>query len=245
MVLLIPKSDIEALNIDSVERAIVFSALCLEIGEQNNLNSPTTAIEISPSISRQDSYLAIAFSCPLNSDSYSKSGGGLFLNNLVTQEVSQGLTIGNLIDFQAITASSTDLIIPDYPDSFVSFEQYLIWYFFIYWASLETKFSRNISFDLLTEQDENTGIKSYSLSLDLQLPIDLDTWLLGGNYIQSVKHTLTSYKVPDMEQYEQSNLSVLTNEQILTNEQLLDNGLSAFTLLSNSEILTNDQLLTN
>jgi len=44
-----------------VERAIVFGALCLEIGEQNSLNSPITSIEISPVISRTDSYLAIAF----------------------------------------------------------------------------------------------------------------------------------------------------------------------------------------
>ena len=222
MVLLIPKTAIEALNIDTVERAIVFGALCLEIGEQNNLNSPTTSIEISPFISRTDSYLAIAFSCPLNSDNYSKSGGGLFLNNLVTQEISEALTIADFIDFKDISSSSSDLVFPDYPNSFTNFEQYLVWYFFIYWASLEVKYSRNISFDLSTEQDEDTGIKSYSLSLDLQLAIDLDTWLLGGNYIQSVKHTLSIYKVPDIEQYS-GNLSILTNEQRLTNEQLLIN----------------------
>ncbi len=244
MVLLIPKTVIEALNIDTVERAIVFGALCLEIGEQNNLNSPTTSIEISPFISRTDSYLAIAFSCPLNSDSYSKSGGGLFLNNLVTQEIDEDSTIADFIDFKDISSSSSDLVFPNYPDSFTSFEQYLVWYFFIYWASLEVKFSRNISFDLLTEQDENTGIKNYSLSLDLQLAIDLDTWLLGGNYIQSVKHSLTSYKVPNVDQYSDK-VTTLTNETLLTNSQLLDNGLSAFNTLSNEQTLTNEQLLIN
>ncbi len=244
MVLLIPKTVIEALNIDTVERAIVFGALCLEIGEQNNLNSPTTSIEISPVISRTDSYLAIAFSCPLNSDNYSKSGGGLFLNNLVTQEIDENSTIADFIDFKDITASSTDLIIPNYPDSFVSFEQYLVWYFFIYWASLEVKYSRNISFDLSTEQNESTGIKSYSLSLDLQLPIDLDTWLLGGNYIQSVKHSLNRYQVPNIEQYSNKS-NILTNETLLNNNQLLDNGLSAFNIFSNEQTLTNEQLLIN
>ena len=222
MALLLPKAEITPLNIDTVERAIVFGALCLEIGEQNSLNSPTTAIEISPIITRTDSYLAIAFSCPLNSDNYSKSGGGLFLNNLVTQEISEALTIADFIDFKDISSSSSDLVFPDYPNSFTNFEQYLVWYFFIYWASLETKFTRNISFDLSTEQNEDTGIKTYSLSLDLQLAIDLDIWLLGGNYIQSVKHTLSIYKVPDIEQYS-GNLSILTNEQRLTNEQLLIN----------------------
>ena len=77
MVFLLPKSQITALNIDTVERAIVFGALCLEIGEQNSLNSPTTLIEISPVISRTDSYLAMSFSCPLNSNNYSKFGEGL------------------------------------------------------------------------------------------------------------------------------------------------------------------------
>lgn len=222
MVLLIPKTVIASYNIDTVERAIVFGALCLEIGEQNSFNSPTTSIEISPIISRTDSYLAISFSCPLNSDSYSKSGGGLFLNNIVAQEIDQDSTIADFIDFKNISTSSSDLIFPDYPNSFINFEQYIVWYFFIYWASLEVKFSRNISFDLLTEQDENTGIKTYNLSLDLQLPIDLDTWLLGGNYIQSVQHTLTIYKVPNIDQYS-NNLAILTNEFLLTNNQLLVN----------------------
>ena len=244
MVLLIPKTAIEALNIDTVERAIVFSALCLEIGEQNSLNSPTTSIEISPIISRTDSYLAISFSCPLNSDNYSKSGGGLFLNNLVTQEIEENSTIANFIDFKDITASSSDLIFPDYPNSFTNFEQYLVWYFFIYWASLETKFSRNISFDLSTEQNEDRGIKTYSLSLDLQLAIDLDTWLLGGNYIQSVKHSLNRYQVPNIEQYSNKS-NILTNETLLNNNQLLDNSLSAFNTFSNEQILTNEQLLIN
>ncbi len=244
MVLLLPKNTIDNFNIDTVERAIVFAALCLEIGEQNSLNSFSTSIEISPVISRTDSYLAIGFSCPLNSDNYSKSGGGLFLNNIVTQEIDENSNIAEFIDFKDISSSNTDLVFPSYPNTFINFEQYLIWYFFIYWASLETKFNKNISFDLSTEQNEDTGIKSYSLSLDLQLAIDLDIWLLGGNYIQSIKHTLTAYKVPNFEQYSGAS-NILTNETLLDNNQLLDNGLGTFNIISNEQTLTNEQLLIN
>lgn len=245
MVLLISKANIEALNIDTVERAIVFGALCLEIGEQNNLNSPVTSIEISPFISRKDNYIAISFSCPLN-DNYEKKGGGKFLDNLAIQhDQDVTATVLEFIDFDVPETSNSSLELPDYPDSFVSFEQYLIWYFFIYWASLETKFSKNISFDLSTVVDEDTGKKTYTLSLDLNLCIDLDTWLLGGNYIESVKHILEVYKVPDKQQYEASSGSILTNESLLDNDLLLDNGLSEFNILNNDTSLGNELLLTN
>ncbi len=219
MARLIPKSDIQSLNIDTVERAIIFAGLCLEIAQQYNIFSPATEIEINPIVNRTDSYLSLSFSCPLDSPKYTRRGGGLFLNSLQTTEPTSTNIVLDFIIFQIKPTANLALELPDYPESFTSFEQYLTYYFFIYWASLDSKYSRTVKFNLLSDINTDTGIKEYSIEIDLKLPIDLNTWLLGNNYIESVKHTLTSYVVPDYP----ITLSELTNDLLLTNEVLLAN----------------------
>ncbi len=224
MVRLISKANIEAFNIDTVERAIVFGALCLEIGEQNNLNSPVTSIEIVPNVSREDTYFDISGSFSLETNNYYLSGGLIFPN--LAQEdrpVTVG-TIWNLIypwEYLVDPSETLDPPIPDYPSNFNYFEQYLLYYLFIYWASSNGgTFSRNINLDFNSE--DNEGIKTQSIDFSIRIPMDFEKWLLGKNYINSVKRTLTNYQIP---QITGGNLILgnLTNEILLGNDQLLTN----------------------
>ena len=102
--------------------------------------------------------------------------------------------------------------IPDYNQTIVNtFERYLFYYSSILWASLENKRNKIVNFKF----NPNGTIK-----LDLAIPFDINRWLLGDNYINSVSRVVDTYLIP-----ETSNniLSVLTNEQLLNNDFLLTN----------------------
>ncbi len=76
-------------------------------------------------------------------------------------------------------------------------------YFFIYWASIGGKYSRDISLDYSTEDTEDiTQPKIQKLSFSINLPIDFNKWLLGANYINSVQRVLESYLVPNLESHD-------------------------------------------
>ena len=239
---LLPKEQMQSLNIDTVEKAIVFSALCLEIMEQSGLNEPDTEIEIIPIVTRNNSSFSITGTFAINTSQYYESGGLVF-NNLSQGERPTITPIDVAIapltyPFELITlvrkwnikpSDSLDPQIPDYPDSFEWFEQYLLYYFFIYWASIGGTYSRDITLDYITEDTETTedteGLiepKKQKISFSLNLPIDFNKWLLGGNYINSVKRVLTTYQVPDFSNYTLT-LSLLDNETLLTNPTLLIN----------------------
>lgn len=239
MSFLLPKEQMQSLNIDTVERAIVFGALCLEIMEQSGLNNPETEIGIEPIVDRRNTSFSISGTFSLDTAKYYKNGGLIF-RNLAPEErpiiTPLDITIAPLTyPFQLITlvskwnikpSNSLEPAIPDYPNSFRYFEQYLLYYFFVYWASIGVSYSREISLELVIEETEETELielKKHKISFSINLPVNFETWFLGGNYINSVERVLDTYRVPDLENFRLEGLSRLTNVHRLTNLERLTN----------------------
>ena len=226
MVSLLSKSDIQALNIDTVERAIVFSSTVLRaslVGTDNK-NNKATDIRISQNISKDGNFILLESSIPYDSFSFNKFGGNLlrFINELSTATVAI-----DSIDYRLSISSPSTPVIPDYDDSYIdSFERYLVYYAFILQATLGSK---NEYVDIKTLDENNTGA---ILKLKFKFPFDYSKWLLGSNYVGTVQRIVTD-NYNDTRNY----LFVINSSQIDTNNN------SNF--LDNSNLLDNNILLTN
>ncbi|MDJ0574602.1 MAG: hypothetical protein QNJ65_05490 [Xenococcaceae cyanobacterium MO_234.B1] len=226
MVSLLSKSDIQALNIDTVERAIVFSCTVLRaslVGTDNK-NNKATDIRISQNISKDGNFILLESSIPYDSFSFNKFGGNLlrFINELSTATVAI-----DSIDYRLSISSPSTPVIPDYDDSYIdSFERYLVYYAFILQATLGSK---NEYVDIKTLDENNTGA---ILKLKFKFPFDYSKWLLGSNYVGTVQRIVTD-NYNDTRNY----LFVINSSQIDTNNN------SNF--LDNSNLLDNNILLTN
>lgn len=208
------KSYIDSLNIDSVERAIVFAGLCLKLAEDVGLKSPDTSIQINPKVDRVNSAISITAEIPYLSRFYHGSGGKL-IDNL---KLRLPTAVGVIEDFIYFNVQPSEVLtppIPPYPFRVETFEQYLVHYSFILWASLPEDFSKIINFRFIEATEE----ESPKVQLNIALPINFRQWLLGDNYINSVSRVVDSYQTPE----EDKVLSLLTNQQLLTNTQLLVN----------------------
>ena len=247
MVALIPKTEIEALNIDTVERAIVFAALALRaaIVGADNSNNKSRDVGLNVVINRDNSS-DLDIDALLSFDAYKfyTEGGNL---------------IDNVIEFSAITPDlSTQLnytvnssipslpIIPEYDDSIINtFEKYLLYYSFVLLASIEDKNNKIVTISFLKGSPEQAKLK-----LNVSIPIDLDKWLLGDNYLNSVIRVVTNYQAPVIipviePQPTENVLGILTNQDLLTNEILLVNEVGTFSLLTNEQLLDNTIILSN
>ncbi|MDJ0575291.1 MAG: hypothetical protein QNJ65_09015 [Xenococcaceae cyanobacterium MO_234.B1] len=218
MVNLITKAAKQALNIDSVERAIVFGALALRAAIVGNTEFDVNEdrdvlIDI---VTNRDNITSLSIDVLLPFDNYNfYTQGGSIIENI--QTLPNALL--NLPDeFDFTTKPSTEPLpeIPDYDRTIVNtFERYLFHYSSILWASLENKRNKIVSFRFNPEG---------TIKLDLAIPFDINKWLLGDNYINSVLRVVDSYQLLDDTTEETSNiLSILTNDQILNNDLLLVN----------------------
>ena len=218
MVNLITKAAKQALNIDSVERAIVFGTLALRAAIVGNSEFDANEdrdvlIDI---VTNRDNTTSLAIDVLLPFDNYNfYTQGGSIIENI--QTLPNALL--NLPDeFDFTTKPSTEPLpeIPDYDRTIVNtFERYLFHYASILWASLENKRNKIVSFRFNPEG---------TIKLDLAIPFDINKWLLGDNYINSVLRVVDSYQLLDDTTEETSNiLSRLTNDQILNNDRLLTN----------------------
>ncbi|MDJ0573732.1 MAG: hypothetical protein QNJ65_01015 [Xenococcaceae cyanobacterium MO_234.B1] len=135
MVSLLSKSDIQALNIDTVERAIVFSSTVLRaslVGTDNK-NNKATDIRISQNISKDGNFILLESSIPYDSFSFNKFGGNLLR---FIHELSNATVAIDSIDYRLNISSPSTPAIPDYDDSYIdSFERYLVYYAFILQAT--------------------------------------------------------------------------------------------------------------
>ncbi len=214
MVNLITKAEIEALNIDTVERAIALAALALRAAivgrtEFNKDEDRDVLIDI---VANRDNTTSLSIDVLLPFDSYSfYAQGGSIMENIQTLPNAL-LSLSNQFNFTV--QPSVELLpeIPDFNRVIVNtFERYLFHYSSILWASLENKKNKIVSFRFNSDS---------TIKLDLAIPFDLNKWLLGDNYINSVFRIVDTYLMP-----ETSNnvLNVLTNDQLLKNDLLLTN----------------------
>ncbi len=85
------------------------------------------------------------------------------------------------------------MTIPDYPETIIhTWEKYLLYYCNILWASIANKRDSTISFTLLGNQEEP------QILIRVVLPLDLDAWLLGKNYLNSISTVVNDYKIPEI-----------------------------------------------
>ena len=96
------------------------------------------------------------------------------------------------LDFVVEPSNPINPVIPDYPENTITtFEQYLLYYSLILFASLSEKRNNFVKLSFLG------GIKGDAqLKLTLAIPIQLDSWLLGDNYVNSTQRLVDSYTVP-------------------------------------------------
>ena len=226
MVSLLSKSDIQALNIDTVERAIVFSSTVLRaslVGTDNK-NNKATDIRISQNISKDGNFILLESNIPYDSFSFNKFGGNLlrFVNEISTATVAI-----DSIDYRLSISSPSTPVIPDYDDSYIdSFERYLVYYAFILQATLG---ARNEYVDIKTLDENTTGA---ILKLKFKFPFDYSKWLLGNNYVGTVERIVT-----DNYNDTRKDLFIIKSSQTDTNNYS--------NILDNSNLLDNNILLTN
>ena len=171
MVALISKSQIQAFNIDTVEKALIFGALSLRsalVGSDNEHTEDTT-ISSDISTSGTEANLSIDVNLPYNSYKFNTSGG-LLLESI--EELSaNSLTLDNDLNLVS-SPSNSGLVMPDYDESVINtFEKYLAYYSMILWASFESKSNPVISLLFLGNQDDSF------VQISLNLPLDLNKWL--------------------------------------------------------------------
>ena len=80
---------------------------------------------------------------------------------------------------------------PTYDEGIIdTVEEYLLYYSNILWASLEDKNSSVISYQFLENQEEA------QILIEIELPLDLNSWLFGGNYLNSLLVVTDNYQSP-------------------------------------------------
>lgn len=191
MVALLPKSQIQGFNIDTVEKALVFGSLMLRaalVGAENeNTEDSNVTINVFAS-DETTANLSLDVNIPYDAYRYNLSGG-LLLDSVREYEVVSS-TIGDDVTFASVPTDS-GLTIPDYNDAVIdTFEKYLLYYSQILWASITNKRSSIIELTFLGNQEDAQVL------ISANLPMNLDAWLLGGNYFNALGTVVDSYNTP-------------------------------------------------
>jgi hypothetical protein len=219
MVALISQAKLNSLNIDTVEKAIVFSALALRtaIVGTTNLNTTNDKIRITTEAKGlNQTLLKLNIFLPFDSYQVNKFGGKIiyWLKEFETEPINLELSL-NL----SVTSSSSSIpVIPIYPNLPRNFETYLYYYASILYASLED--NRNQVIRIIPRDDNLDGSE---VQLRIILPIDAKKWALGHNLVESVDRVTDSYI--DVSEFVtlSSSLSILSNSTLLTNDYILVN----------------------
>lgn len=226
MVNLIDKSTIYSINIDTVERAIVFAVTVLRtsiVGVDSTTNN-LRDIRITQSINQNGSFIIIEANIPYNSYFYNLYGGNLL--NFIQPITTATINIESIPYILNISETQNPSI-PDYDSDVIdTFEKYLIHYSFILQASLENK-NDFIDIKILDENNNGSQIK-----IKYTLPFDYNKWLLGNNYVGTVNRVVTTNYNTD-----RNDLFIPGNNN---NDDNINNN-----VLDNNNLLNNNKLLTN
>ena len=243
MVDLIPQSYLDRFNIDTVERAIVFSTLVLQSAIARVPDNFRLRQKIKLNFSKtrdNDVSLNIDVSLPFNLDLFASSGGNLLLG--VTEfDLKDTTLIGSYLRYTNILESyPKEPIIPQY-FGLQSFEQYLYYYTAILSVSLPKNLSQIVTIDLRTN-----GIEGGELRLKAILPLMSNIVSKHSSLLGSVGRVTDNYINISDTTIDDKISFILRNETILTNDVILTNGIEmGSNMLSNNTSLTNDTLLVN
>ena len=191
MVALLTKTEIQSLYIDTVEKALVFGALVLRaalVGSDDaNADNLNAALNLS-AVSDTEGNLNLEIYIPYSAYILNSKGGKLLDAVGEYQSNSPNLLLD--LSLESLPTSS-GLVIPDYPESEINtVEKYLVYYAQILWASVANKRSDVIALTFLGNQDEP------QLLISVNLPLNLDNWLNGFGYLNSISTVVESYASP-------------------------------------------------
>ena len=191
MVALLTKTEIESLNIDTVEKALVFGALFLRAAlvgsDDGNADNFNAALNVS-AVSDTEGNLNLELYIPYSAYQLNAKGGQLL--DAVGEYSSNSPNLLLELSLESLPTSS-GLVIPDYPETIITtVEKYLVYYAQILWASVANKRSGPISLTFLGNQEEP------QLLISVNLPLNLDAWLNGNNYLDAISTVAIAYAPP-------------------------------------------------
>ena len=220
MVTLITKSQINSLNIDTIERALVFASLALRLaiavtGDKSDLISK---VRITTTRSgRTNTNLRLDVTLPFDAQTFTKKGG-LILPSIVTLPI-ETINLTNQLNFTVDESDSIEPIIPDYDTATINtFEKYFIYYALILSASLIG--NRNDVVEITPRAD---GFDGAEIRVKITLPLNASKWLSGKNFIDSVERVTDTYQAEFTFEDKNNLISILDNNALLTNSTLLVN----------------------
>ena len=206
MVALLTKTELQALNIDTVEKALVFSALVLRSALVGDDDANTSNLAVSINVSAFDDLqgnLNLEVYIPYSAYQLNTKGGQLLDAVLEYPSNAPNLLLDLSLDSVPTTSGLT---IPDYQDTVVNtIEKYLVYYAQILWASVVNKQDNTVSFTFISNQE------SPQILISVNLPLNLNQWLLGGNYLDSISTVVTEYVSPEPPSLDASSFTQSSN----------------------------------
>lgn len=250
MTKLASKSERDSLNIDTFERAIVYSGLLLyktlkdpnnPIPEDNNPFSDFVSYSM-PNGNSKEITFTINVTLPIDRIEATELGG-----NFIETIGVYGTTDPNPIEIQCSKSSSDFISIKEEPDYIDTLEKYFAWLCHVVKSQL-----------IKNESDEASRITTQffvdnetpQLRIRVQNKINYENYLFNNNLLCSVKPLLENdFTLPDYGDDESSeSSSILNNDATMNNEFIMDNGGSTdetSLTINNNMIMDNELILEN
>jgi hypothetical protein len=219
MVTLISPTNLERLNIDSIERAIVLSALALRTAI-TGLDDEAEAhdkVEITTvSRAKNELYLNLNVTLPLNPLLLATFGGSILSSiEELDAKINDLESTFRIVTYPSLFQVPT---IPEYPSSISTFEQYFYYYASILYASLDEIRNQTVKIAIVDNNDEGLEV-----STRITLPLDANKFALGHNLVESVDRVTDSYIDASSYVILSSVSSILSNNTFLDNSHILVN----------------------
>lgn len=220
MVNLLPQSTIDSFNIDTVERAIVFSTLAL----QTAISKVPDNLELRQKVkldirtkNLNDLILAIDVALPLNLYNFGKYGGN-FLQSIDFFDVGNA-TISSS-DFNLTNISPTAPTPPTLSTQrgLVHFERYLFYYANILLVSLTA--NRN---EVVTIAPKINNFDNSIVTVRVNLPINIASLIQNSTLIEAIETVATTYASGNGLNFNNNTSSSIDNNTTLNNSILLVN----------------------
>jgi hypothetical protein len=219
MVALISQAKLEQLNIDSIERAIVLSALALRasIVGLNDEDEAYDKVEITTvNRGKNELHLNLDITLPLSVSSLANFGGSILSS--IDELVSEVTSLESTLNLTITDSLSQSPMIPEYPSSINTFEQYFYYYVSVLYASLNETRNQIIRIVLVDNNDEGSEV-----NVKIILPLDANKFALGHNLVEAVDRVTSTYIDASNYFIPSNTLSTLSNSTFLNNSHTLIN----------------------
>lgn len=222
MVRLTTKSRINGLHIDTIEKALVYSALGLRMSIAESQLKDELKDKIKITIRNESSSnlnLRLEVSIPFNPTLFAGSGGKLMTSIL---ELGYGSLLPlPIFNFFGTESYPLEPVRPDFSRSLIdTYEKFFLHYALILSASLRENRNRIINIEPRGEFFDEPEIRTR-----VTLPLNVQKWTLGENLINSIERVTDAY-ITHIIGDDTYTIGASTNNMssILTNDFLLTNN---------------------